>query len=108
PLGFTESPPRTLDEFQFTLCFLRELLFNQQSTRFAASPPSLVSLYFAPMSRPVSARVLIVVSRSTRWRDAISLVAIMNAIHAFTAPNAQRSMQGTWTYPATWSHVMPR
>src|SRR5262245_26247204 len=28
--------------------------------------------------------------------------------HAFTAPYAHRSMQGTWTNPATGSHVMPR
>ena len=50
---------------------------GQQSTRFAARPPSLVSLYFESMSLPVCARVLIVVSRSTRCRDSISLVAIM-------------------------------
>jgi hypothetical protein len=37
----------------------------QQRTRFASSPASLVSLYFVDMSRPVSARVLMVVSRST-------------------------------------------
>ena len=60
------------------------------------------------MSLPVSARVLMVVSRSTRCRDAISLVAIMNATQAFTAPKAQRSMHGTCTYPATGSQVMPR
>src|SRR5436190_23303625 len=69
----------------------------QQRTRFAARPASLVSLYFAPMSLPVWARVLIVVSRSTRCRDAISLVATMKATQAFTAPNAQRSMHGTCT-----------
>src|SRR6478752_2565737 len=79
----------------------------QQSVRFWARPASLVSLYFALMSLPVSARVLMVVSRSTRWREAISLVAIMAATQAFTAPNAQRSMQGTWTWPATGSQVMP-
>src|SRR5262245_52242734 len=81
---------------------------RQQRVRFWARPASLVSLYFVLMSLPVSARVLMVVSRSTRCRDAISLVAIRAATHAFTAPNAQRSMQGTCTYPATGSHVMPR
>ena len=40
-------------------------------------------------------------------RDAISLVAIMKAIQAFTAPKAHRSMHGTWTYPATGSQVIP-
>src|ERR1700745_1599331 len=79
-------------------CFeLRDACRPQQSTRLAASPPSLVSLYLALMSLPVSARVLIVVSRSTRCREAISFVAIMYAVQAFTAPNAQRSMHGTCT-----------
>src|SRR6476661_4435618 len=81
---------------------------RQQRTRLAANPPSLVSLYFVLMSRPVSARVLMVVSRSTRCRAAISLVAITKAIQALTAPKAQRSMQGTCTYPATGSQVIPR
>src|SRR5256885_1316517 len=81
-----------------TVALITYCLTNpQQSTRFAARPASLVSLYFVLMSLPVSARVLIVVSRSTRCRDAISFVAIMYAVQAFTAPNAQRSMHGTWT-----------
>ena len=70
---------------------------DQQRVRLRANPPSLVSLYFVLMSRPVWAMVAIVVSRSTRCRDAISLVAIMKAIQAFTAPKAHRSMQGTCT-----------
>src|SRR5687768_6300476 len=49
----------------------------QQRTRFWARPASLVSLYLVLISRPVSARVLMVVSRSTRWREAISFVATM-------------------------------
>ena len=62
----------------------------QQRTRFAASPASLVSLYFADMSRPVSARVLMVVSRSTRCLDAISLVAMRKAVHALIDMEAAR------------------
>src|SRR6478735_5071330 len=73
----------------------RDRWVAQQRVRFWASPASLVSLYFGFMSLAVSASVLIVVSRSTRCRLAISLVAIMAATQAFTAPKAQRSMQGT-------------
>ena len=73
-----------------------------------ARPPSDVSLYLAFISLAVSAMALTVVSKSTRRFAGISLLAIMNPVQAFTAPNAQRSMQGTWTKPATGSQVIPR
>ena len=57
---------------------------------------------------PSSAMASTVVSKSTRRLAGISLLAIMKPVHAFTAPNAQRSMHGTWTKPATGSQVMPR
>src|SRR6516165_4909668 len=79
------------------LARLRPRVRVQQRTRFAAKPASLVSLYLVLMSFPVSARVSIVVSRSTRCREAISFVAIETAVHAFTAPKAHRSMHGTCT-----------
>src|SRR4249920_2356876 len=87
------------------LCFR---LCLQQSTRETARPPSDVSLYLAFISLAVSAMALTVVSKSTRRFAGISLLAIMNPVQAFTAPNAQRSIQGIWTKPATGSHVIPR
>ena len=36
------------------------------------------------------------------------VLSLAHAVQAFTAPNAQRSMQGTCTYPATGSQVIPR
>src|SRR5262245_19378819 len=81
---------------------------DQHSTTDCASPASLVSLYLPFMSFAVSANATIVSSRFTRCLDAISLVAIMKAVQAFTAPKAHRSMQGTCTKPATGSQVIPR
>src|SRR5258708_3102071 len=81
---------------------------DQQSTTERANPASLVSLYLLFMSFAVSASAITVASKSTRCLEAISLLAIAYAVQAFTAPNAQRSMHGTCTYPATGSHVMPR
>src|SRR4029077_3195079 len=83
--------------FHFCSSLIRPRTLRQQRTRFCASPASLVSLYFVLMSLPVSARGLTVVSSSKRCRHPISLVAIMKAVQALTAPNAQRSMQGTCT-----------
>src|SRR4029453_8728115 len=82
--------------------------FDQQSTTDRARPASLVSLYLLFMSFAVWARAATVASRLTRCLDAISFLATAYAGHALTAPNAQRSMHGTCTYPATGSHVMPR
>jgi hypothetical protein len=65
-------------------------------------------LYFEFISLAVSAIAETVVSKSTRRLVGISLLAIMKLVHAFTAPNAHRSMHGTCTKPATGSHVMPR
>jgi hypothetical protein len=70
---------------------------GQQSTTDRASPASLVSLYLLFMSFAVSASAWIVASRSTRCREAISLLAIAYAVHAFTAPKAHRSTHGTCT-----------
>src|SRR3954469_2387966 len=80
----------------------------QQSTTETASPPSDVSLYFVFISFAVSAIAFTVVSKSRRRLAGISLLAIMKPVHALTAPNAQRSMHGTCTKPATGSHVIPR
>ena len=46
------------------------------------------------MSFAVWARAMTVSSKSTRCRDAISLLAIAYAVQALTAPKAQRSMHG--------------
>ena len=56
--------------------FERGAPFDQQSVTERARPASLVSLYFAFMSLAVSARAITVASKSTRCRDAISLLAI--------------------------------
>src|SRR4029077_9836028 len=80
----------------------------QQSVTERASPASLVSLYLLFISLAVWANAAIVSSRPTRWLAAISLLAIAQAVHALTAPNAQRSMHGICTYPATGWHVIPR
>jgi hypothetical protein len=53
------------------------------------------------VSLAVSAIAVIVASRATRCLDSISLLAIAYAVHAFTAPNAHLSIDGTCTYPAT-------
>src|SRR3954470_18120317 len=81
---------------------------RQHSTTDTARPPSDVSLYLAFISFAVSAMAATVVSKSTRRFTGISLLAIMNPVQDFTAPKAQRSMQGTCTKPATGSHVIPR
>src|SRR5436190_23720120 len=81
---------------------------RQQSVTDTASPPSDVSLYFEFISFAVSAIASTVVSKSTRRWAGISLLAIMKPVHDLTAPNAQRSMHGTCTNPATGSHVIPR
>jgi len=39
---------------------------------------------------------------------AVALGRQRGGVTAFTAPSALRSMQGTWTKPATGSQVMPR
>src|SRR5262252_4439049 len=83
-------------------------LIYQQRTTDTASPASLVSLYLLFISLAVCAIAVIVASRSMRWRLAISLLAIAYAVHALTAPKAHRSIQGTWTNPATGSQVIPR
>src|SRR3954447_9595213 len=80
----------------------------QHSTTETARPPSDVSLYFEFISFAVSAMAVTVVSKSTRRFAGISLLAIMKPVHDFTAPNAQRSMHGSCTKPATGSHVIPR
>ena len=92
PLGLESGLTHTPRLGDDTISGRRQVRCNpvvlQQRTRFAASPASLVSLYFVDMSRPVSARVLMVVSRSTRCLEPISFVAMRKAVHAFTAPNA--------------------
>src|SRR5690349_20773354 len=86
----------------------RQSAVRQQRTTETARPPSDVSLYFEFISLAVSAIAATVVSKSTRRLAGISLLAIMNPVHAFTAPYAHRSMHGTCTKPATGSHVRPR
>src|SRR5690606_26876265 len=80
---------------------------DQHSTTFTASPPSEVSLYFTCMSAPMSRIVAITWSRDTTW-DPSPWRAMRAAVIAFTAARALRSMQGTWTRPATGSQVRPR
>ena len=81
---------------------------SSRAPRETARPPSDVSLYFEFISFAVSAIAVTVVSKSTRRFAGISLLAIMKPVQALTAPNAQRSMHGTCTKPATGSQVMPR
>ena len=64
-------------------------------------------LYLLFMSFAVCASAMTVSSKLIRCRDAISLLAIANAVQALTAPNAHRSMHGTGV-PGDGSQVMPR
>ena len=80
---------------QFALDVSRAYVDSRASR--SASPASLVSLYLLFISLAVCAMAVIVSSRPTRWLDAISLLAMAQAVHALTAPNAHRSMHGTCT-----------
>src|SRR4029453_8280171 len=97
---------RTTRRSRVTVLTSSESPLDQQRTTERANPASLVSLYLLFMSFAVWARACTVASKLTRCLDAISLLAIAKAVQALTAPNAQRSMHGTCTYPATGSQVI--
>src|SRR4029453_4248123 len=80
----------------------------QQRVSETARPPSEVSLYLLFISFAVIANACTVESKSTRRLAGISFEARRYPVQDLTAPNAQRSIHGIWTKPATGSQVIPR